>query len=75
MSATTPFVGVRVFSDLRQTVASIDTRDSTVIGLTLPAPLADNTAFPLNEPVALSLDDTAQSMHSSGWMTSMFSPS
>ena len=60
MSATTPFVGVRVFSDLRQTVASIDTRDSTVIGLTLPAPLADNTAFPLNEPVALSLDDTAQ---------------
>lgn len=60
MSATTPFVGVRVFSDLRQTVASIDTRDSTVIGLTLPAPLADNTAFPLNEPVALSLDDSEQ---------------
>jgi phage tail sheath protein FI len=60
MSATTPFVGVRVFSDLRQTVASIDTRDSTVIGVTLPAPLADNTAFPLNEPVALSIDDAEQ---------------
>lgn len=60
MSATTPFVGVRVFSDLSQTVASIDTRDSTVIGLTLPAPLADNTAFPLDEPVALSLDDAEQ---------------
>lgn len=57
MSATTPFVGTRVFSDLSETVASVDTRDSTVIGLTLPAPLADNTAFPLNEPVSLSIDD------------------
>ncbi len=57
MSGTTDFVGVRVFSDLRSTVAKIDTRDSTVIGLVLPAPLADNAAFPLNEPVRLSTDD------------------
>lgn len=60
MSATTPFVGTRVFSDLSSTVASVDTRDSTVIGVTLPAPLADNDAFPLDEPVALSIDDTDQ---------------
>lgn len=60
MSATTPFVGVRVFSDLSGTVASVDTRDSTVIGLTLPAPAADNAAYPLDEPVRLSLDDSAQ---------------
>ena len=60
MSATTPFVGVRVFSDLRQTVASIDTRDSTVIGVTLPAPLADNSVFDMDEPVTLSLDNAEQ---------------
>lgn len=58
MSATAPFVGVRVFSDLTSTVAAVDARDSTVIGVTLPAPLADNDAFPLDEPVALSIDDT-----------------
>ncbi|CDZ45608.1 tail sheath protein [Neorhizobium galegae] len=60
MAGTTDFVGVRVFSDLRSTVAKIDTRDSTVIGMVLPAPLADNTAFPLNEPVRLSTEDTDQ---------------
>jgi len=60
MSATTPFVGVRVFSDLSDTVASIDTRDSTCIGVTLPAPLADNTVFNMDEPVTLSIDDVDQ---------------
>ena len=48
MSATTPHVGVRVFSDLKATLASIDTRDSTVIGMCLPAPAADAAAFPAN---------------------------
>ncbi len=60
MSATTDFVGVRVFSDLRSTVAKIDTRDSTVPGICLPAPAADNTAFPIGEPVRVSTDDPAQ---------------
>ncbi|MFN3440967.1 MAG: phage tail sheath family protein [Rhizobium rosettiformans] len=60
MSGTTDFVGVRQFSNLRSTVAKIDTRDSTVIGLVSPAPLADNTAFPLDEPVTLSLDNSEQ---------------
>lgn len=60
MSGTTDFVGVRVFSDLRSTVAKISTRDSTVVGMTLPAPLADNAAFPLNEPVRLSTDNPEQ---------------
>lgn len=60
MSGTTDFVGVRQFSNLRSTVAKIDTRDSTAIGVPLPAPLADNTAFPIDEPVTLSLDNSAQ---------------
>lgn len=60
MSGTTDFVGVRRFSNLRSTVAKIDTRDSTVIGLCSPAPLADNVAFPLDEPVTLSLDNSEQ---------------
>lgn len=60
MSATTDFVGVRRFSNLSSTIAKIDTRDSTVIGLVLPAPAADNVAFPLNEPVKLSIDNVAQ---------------
>jgi len=60
MSGTTDFVGVRRFSNLTSTVAKIDTRDSTVVGLCVPAPTADNTAFPLDEPVKLSLDDPAQ---------------
>lgn len=59
MSGTTPFVGVRVFSDLTKTVAAIDTRDSTVIGLSLPAPAADNAKFPMDEPVRISTNDVA----------------
>lgn len=60
MSGTTDFVGVRRFSNLRSTVAKIDTRDSTVLGICLPAPAADATAFPLDEPVRLSIDDAEQ---------------
>lgn len=60
MSGTTDFVGVRRFSNLRSTVARIDTRNSTVIGMALPAPLADNTAFPIDEPTVLSLDNPEQ---------------
>jgi uncharacterized protein len=60
MSGTTDFVGVRRFSNLRSTVAKIDTRDSTVIGVPLPAPLADNVTFPIDEPVKLSLDNSEQ---------------
>ncbi len=60
MSGTTDFVGVRRFSNLSSTVAKIDTRNSTVVGLAAPAPLADNTKFPINEPTKLSLDDAAQ---------------
>lgn len=60
MSGTTDFVGVRRFSNLLATVAKIDTRDSTVPGLAAPAPTADNTAFPLDEPVRLSIDDAEQ---------------
>lgn len=59
MSATAPFVGVRVFSDLSNSVAAIDTRDSTVIGVTLPAPAADNS-IEMDEPIALSIDDPDQ---------------
>lgn len=57
MSGTTDFVGVRVFSDLSSTVAKIDTRDSTVIGITLPAPAADAGRYPLNTKVRISTDD------------------
>lgn len=60
MAGTTDFVGVRVFSDLRSTVAKIDTRDSTVASMVLPAPLADNAAFPMDEPVRISTDDPDQ---------------
>jgi len=60
MSGTTDFVGVRGFSNLRSTVAKIDTRNSTVVGVCLPAPAADNTVFPLDEPVRLSIDDPEQ---------------
>ncbi len=61
MSATSSFVGVRVFSDLRDTVAAIDTRDSTVIGMAMPLPnvaAGDQAAFPLDEPIRISTDDT-----------------
>ncbi|WP_020179778.1 hypothetical protein [Methylopila sp. M107] len=60
MSVTSPNVGVRVFSDLSNTVASIDARDSTVIGMAMPAPnvaVGDQALFPLNEPVRISTDD------------------
>ena len=63
MSATSPHVGVRVFSDLRNTIAAIDTRDSTVIGMALPCPnilAGDQAAFPLDEPVRLAMDDPVQ---------------
>ena len=63
MAATTDFVGVRVFSDLRSTIASIDTRDSTAIGMCLPLPnilLADEAAFPIDTPIRLATDDPEQ---------------
>lgn len=60
MAGTTDFVGVRVFSDLTSTVAKIDTRNSTVIGIPLPAPEADNAAFPIGEPVRLFTGDASQ---------------
>ncbi|QRE74376.1 phage tail sheath family protein [Methylobacterium aquaticum] len=62
MSATTPFVGTRVFSNLRDTIAAIDTRDSTAIGLCLPLPnisAADNGKIPMDEPFRISMDDAA----------------
>lgn len=59
MASTAPFVGVRVFSDLSSNVVSIDARDSTVIAMSLPAPEADATVFPLDEPVAIDPEDTA----------------
>lgn len=55
MSATTPNVGVRVFSDLRQTVASIDAR-LTRIAMVLPAPNADNS-IEMDKPISISTDD------------------
>lgn len=62
MSATDPFVGVRVFSDLSDNTVSIDTRDSTVIGMCLPCPnmaAADKAAWPDDgEPVRISTDDS-----------------
>ena len=57
MSGTTNFVGVRVFSDLKATVARIDTRDSSVISIVMPAPLADADDVPLNTLVRLSTED------------------
>jgi len=60
MAGTTDFVGVRVFSDLTSTVAKIDTRDSTVLAMALPAPEADDAAFPIGELTRLSTDDAVQ---------------
>lgn len=57
MSATTDFVGVRNFSDLRSTVARIDTRDSTVMSIVGPAPLANNGTIDMDEPITIPLDD------------------
>ncbi len=56
MSATTPNVGVRVFSDLRQTLASIDAR-VTRIAMVLPTPNADNS-IEMHKPISISTDDT-----------------
>ena len=63
MAATTANVGVRVFSNLSPTVASIDTRDSTAIGLCLPCPnieAENEAAFPPDEPVRLATDNPEQ---------------
>ena len=63
MAATTDNVGVRVFSNLRPTIASIDTRDSTAIGICLPLPniaAADAAAFPVNEPIRVATDNPEQ---------------
>lgn len=57
MSGTTDFVGVRVFSDLSSTVAKIDTRDSTAIGMALPAAAADAARYPIGELSRISLND------------------
>ena len=60
MTATTDFVGVRVFPDLSNQVVSIDTRDSTVIGMTGPLPGIDpmnETKIPYDEPFRISTDD------------------
>lgn len=63
MAATTDNVGVRVFSNLSPTVASIDTRDSTAIGMCLPLPNIapeDEGAFPVGEPVRIATDNPEQ---------------
>lgn len=62
MTATTDFVGVRVFSDISDQVVSIDTRDSTVIGMAGPLPNIDpafNTVIDYDTPFRLSTDDVA----------------
>ncbi len=57
MSATTPNVGVRVFSNLTTTPASIDARVSR-IGICLPAENAD-ASIEVDKPISISTDDTA----------------
>ena len=60
MTATTDFVGVRVFEDLSDQVVSIDTRDSTVIGMAGPLPGIDPSnelSIPYDEPFKISTDD------------------
>ena len=62
MTATTDFVGVRVFSDLSDQVVSIDTRDSTVLGMAGPLPgidPANETKIPYDEPFRIPTDDPA----------------
>ncbi len=59
MTATTDFVGVRVFSGLSDQIVSIDTRDSTIPGLVGPLPgiaPADETKIPYDEPFRIPLD-------------------
>ncbi len=57
MTGTTNFTGVRVFSDLRKTIARIDTRDSTVIAMCVPASAADAAVFPLDTLTKISTED------------------
>lgn len=57
MSATTPFVGVRVFSDLSDNVVSIDARGTRGIGMVLPASAADTTLYPIGQPVVIDTSD------------------
>lgn len=56
MSATTPNVGVRVFSDLTPTIASIDARVS-YIGVALPCPDGD-VSIEKHRPIAINTSDT-----------------
>lgn len=53
MSATTPNVGVRVFSDLSDTLATIQIRDGG-LGICLPVPGAD-VSMEINEPFIVDL--------------------
>ena len=55
MSATVPNVGVRVFSDLTPTVASINARQ-TYAFMCLPAPEAD-ASIEMHKPVVVSTED------------------
>ncbi|SON55828.1 major tail sheath protein [Hartmannibacter diazotrophicus] len=57
MPAAVPNVGVRVFSDLSNTIVTIDTRDQSAIGLCVPAPAADAGTFPVNTPVLIDTSD------------------
>jgi phage tail sheath protein FI len=58
MAGTTPFVGVRVFSDLKSNIVSIDARDATTIGMVMPAPAADADIYPLDTPVVIDTEDS-----------------
>ncbi len=60
MTATTDFVGVRVFEDLSDQVVSIDTRDSTVIAMVGPLPgiaAGDTSKIPFDECFKIPTDD------------------
>ncbi|MEO0496279.1 MAG: phage tail sheath family protein [Pseudomonadota bacterium] len=56
MSATTPNVGVRVFSDLSGSTVAINARE-TYAGIALPMPNADNS-IEMHKPFAVSTTDT-----------------
>lgn len=56
MSATTPNVGVRVFSDLSGTTAAIDARVS-YCGIALPCPAAD-VSIEKHKPIVINTGDT-----------------
>ena len=60
MTASTDFVGVRVFPDLSDQVVSIDTRDSTIPATAGPLPNIDpanETKIPYDEPFRIPLDN------------------